>query len=56
MEAEIAMIKKNETCELVDRPVRKKVIGVKWVYKTKLKVDGSVNRLKVKLVAKGSSQ
>lgn len=56
LEVEIAMIKKNETGELVDRPVRKNIIGVKSVYKTKLNVDGSVNRLKAKLVAKGFSQ
>ncbi|KAA3483373.1 laccase-2-like [Gossypium australe] len=56
MEAEIAMIKKNETWELIERQVCKKVTGVKWVYKTKLNVDGSMNRLKSRLVAKGFSQ
>lgn len=29
MEVEMAMIKKNEVWELVERPVRKKVIGIK---------------------------
>ena len=36
MEEEMAMIEKNSTWELVSRPSDKPVIGVKWVYKTKL--------------------
>ncbi|BBN69442.1 hypothetical protein Prudu_947S000100 [Prunus dulcis] len=42
MEIEMEMIEKNETWELVDRPSDKPVIGVKWVYKTKLNLDGSI--------------
>ena len=42
MENEIAMIEKNNTRELISRPSDKPVIGVKWVYKTKLNLDGSV--------------
>ena len=50
------MIEKNDTWELVDRPQHRNVIGVKWVYRTKLNVDGSVNKYKAKLVVKGYSQ
>ena len=50
------MIKKNHTWELVDKPKDRKVIGVKWVYKTKLNPDGSVNKYKARLVVKGYSQ
>ena len=32
------------------------VVGSKWVFKAKLKADGTLNRLKVKLVAKGYHQ
>ena len=32
------------------------VIGSKWVYKAKLKVDGTLERLKARLVAKGFNQ
>ncbi|KAA3465222.1 Cysteine-rich RLK (RECEPTOR-like protein kinase) 8 [Gossypium australe] len=42
--------------ELVDKPLHKKVIGVKWVFKTNLNVDGSLNRLKARLVVKGFRQ
>ena len=40
MEEELLMIQKNETWKLVDRPKEKKVIGVRWVFRTKLNSDG----------------
>jgi hypothetical protein len=42
MQDEIKMIEKNNTWELVDCPHGKDIIGVKWVYKTKLNPDGSI--------------
>ncbi|CAL8138407.1 unnamed protein product [Prunus armeniaca] len=56
MEAELEMIEKNDTWKLVERPFAKPVIGVKWVYKTKLNLDGTVQKNKARLVAKGYSQ
>ncbi|CAL9022194.1 unnamed protein product [Prunus brigantina] len=56
MEAELEMIEKNNTWQLVERPFNKLVIGVKWVYKTKLNLDGTVQKNKARLVAKGYSQ
>ncbi|KAI4300036.1 hypothetical protein L6164_033455 [Bauhinia variegata] len=53
MKEELNMIEKNQPWELVDRPSHKKVIGVKWVYRTKLNPDGSVNKYKARLVVKG---
>ena len=48
--------KKRSTWELVDHPKDKEIIGVKWVYKTKLNPDGSIQKHKARLVAKGYSQ
>ncbi|KAI5337554.1 hypothetical protein L3X38_016825 [Prunus dulcis] len=56
MEAELEMIEKNNTWQLVERPFNKPVIGVKWVYKTKLNLDGTVQKNKARLMAKGHSQ
>ena len=53
MKEELRMIEKNDTWELVDRPQHRKVIGVKWIYRTKLNANGSVNKYKVRLVVKG---
>jgi len=35
MQEELRMIEKNDTWVLMDKPLHKKVIGVKWVYRTK---------------------
>ncbi|CAL2249531.1 unnamed protein product [Prunus armeniaca] len=56
MEEEIKTIEKNKTWKLVDRPKDKEIIGVKWVYKTKFNPDGSIQKHKARLIAKGYSQ
>ncbi|KAG8488543.1 hypothetical protein CXB51_016302 [Gossypium anomalum] len=56
MANEIDMIEKNQTWELVEKPTNRKFIGVKWVYKAKQNADGSLNKLKARLVVKGFSQ
>jgi hypothetical protein len=56
MQEELAMIDKNQTWKLVTRPEHKKVIGVKWVFRTKLNADGSINKHKARLVVKGYAQ
>ncbi|XP_021739725.1 uncharacterized protein LOC110706125 [Chenopodium quinoa] len=56
MNKEILALEQNNTWKLVDLPAGKKPIGCKWVYKVKLKADGSLERCKARLVAKGFNQ
>ncbi|KAL4021580.1 hypothetical protein IC575_020386 [Cucumis melo] len=56
MDEEIEAIEQNNTWELIDLPKGHKTIGVKWVYKTKLKENGEVDKYKACLVAKGYKQ
>ena len=53
MEEEMRALDPNDTWNLVDRPWHSKQIGCKWVYEVKFNADGSINRYKAKLVAKG---
>jgi hypothetical protein len=46
----------NETWELVDRPYGYKLVDCKWVFKKKLRPDGTINKYKARLVAKGYIQ
>src|ERR1044072_6362112 len=56
MKEEIKSIEKNKTWSLVDLPVGKKPISVKWVYKVKLNPDGGIAKHKARLVARGFMQ
>jgi hypothetical protein len=56
MKEELFIIERNKTWELVNRPQNRKVIEVKWVYRTKLNADGSINKHKTRLVVKGYAQ
>ena len=53
MDAEISALEANNTCTVTSLPPGKKPNGCKWVYRVKYKLDGSVERYKVRLVAKG---
>jgi hypothetical protein len=46
MDIEIKAIERNNTWELTDLPADAKKIEVKWVYKTKFKEDGEVDKFK----------
>eukprot|EP01018_Ginkgo_biloba_P017077 Gb_08424 [translate_table: standard] len=56
MVAEIQGVRKNKTWDLVKLLADKKAIGCRWVYKTKYRADGSIDKHKVRLVAKGYKQ
>ena len=56
MEAEITSIEENKTWELMELPEGATVIGVKWVFKTKLNERGEIEKFKARLVAKGYHQ
>ncbi|KAL0438668.1 UNVERIFIED_CONTAM: Retrovirus-related Pol polyprotein from transposon RE1 [Sesamum latifolium] len=55
MRQELHALELNGTWEVVPLPPGKKAIGNKWVYKLKLKADGSIDRHKARLVAKVTS-
>ena len=49
----MAPLEDSNTWSLVPLPYGKHCIGCKWVFKLKYKVDGSMDRYKAWLVAKG---
>ena len=56
MDAEHQVLIRNNTWHLVPPTKGKNTIDCKWVYKVKRKADGSVDRYKTHLVAKGFNQ
>jgi hypothetical protein len=56
MQVEFNALMKNKTWTLVPQPASHNLVGCKWVFKLKRKVDGSVERHKAVLVAKGFHQ
>jgi hypothetical protein len=56
MSNELRVLEANSTWTLEPLPSGKKPIGCKWVFKTKLKADGSIERYKARLVSKGYTQ
>jgi len=56
MQKEIEALNNNNTWDLVDLPAGKRTISSKWVYKVKLKSDGTLERFKARLVIRGFTQ
>src|SRR3954463_1547 len=56
MKEELEAIERNKTWKLTELPKKKKAISIRWVFKVKLKPDGSVGKHKARLVARGFLQ
>ncbi|WVZ10188.1 hypothetical protein V8G54_014718 [Vigna mungo] len=56
MHAELDALQANNTWELTTLPPNKTTIGCRWIYKIKYNSDGSIERYKACLVAKGYNQ
>ena len=57
MREEFLAIQRNQTWEMVQRPADEtKIIGLKWIYRSKHNSDGSLNKHKARLVVKGYFQ
>ena len=54
--SEIESILQNHTWELVDLPLGCKPLGYKWIFKRKMKADGSIDKYKAQLVVKSYKQ
>jgi hypothetical protein len=50
--SEIESIMNNHTEELGDLPSRSKPLGLKWIFKRKMKVDDIIDKYKTRLVVK----
>lgn len=53
---EFEALNRNQTWELTPKPSNANPISCKWVYKVKQKAEGSIERYKARLVARGFSQ
>jgi hypothetical protein len=56
MSAELDALQQNGTWILVPRPPGVNVVGSKWIFKTKHHPDGSIDKHKARLVARGFTQ
>lgn len=56
IQQELEALQTNYTWDIVSLPKGKKPISYRWIYKLKYKIDGSINRYKAQLVAKGFTQ
>ena len=56
MEVVLRSMSTNKVWDLVEIPNGVKLVGCKWVYKTKRDSKGKVERFKARLVAKGFKQ
>ena len=53
MEAKYNALVNNQTWEMVPHSAALRIVQCKWVFRTKLKANGSLEKYKARLVAKG---
>lgn len=53
MHTELDAIERNKTWTLVPRPPKRKIVSMKWIFKTKYKADNSLDKHKARIVARG---
>jgi hypothetical protein len=56
MEEELDSLKQNDTWDIVDIPSNRKIVNCMWIFRIKYNSDGSIDRYKPRLVARGDSQ
>jgi len=56
MKQEYEALLNNKTWDLVPLPKDRQAVDCKWVFRIKENVDGTVNRFKARLAAKGFHQ
>ena len=56
IKSEIDSLESNKTWELTDLPKGCRPISSKWIFKKKLRTDGSIERYKARLVIRGFDQ
>jgi hypothetical protein len=56
MSAEFDALSQTKTWTLVPRPPGVNIVGSKWIFKTKHRPDGSIDKHKARLVARGFTQ
>ncbi|KAK3035841.1 hypothetical protein RJ639_032978 [Escallonia herrerae] len=56
MNEKMKSLQENKTWEVIDRPPGKKLVRCRWIYTVKYKADGTIERFKLRLVAKGYTQ
>lgn len=56
IQEELRSLKENKTWKEVVRPAGANLVSMKWVFTVKRNIDGSVERFKARLVARGFSQ
>jgi hypothetical protein len=56
MDDELKSLKENDVWDVIPKPVRRKIVASRWVFKAKGNAQGEVERYIARLVAKGFSQ